>query len=86
MDAKLAPYGGIWVFMTFGIGIVFVIPIDIFDRLDFFDCQKSDYKKIIIELKPKVIHLATGYRPDGPDMRKFDPTQRLDRPIIINSI
>ena len=52
-DAKLAPYGGIWVFMTFGIGIVFVIPIDIFDRLDFFDCQKSDYKKIIIELNRK---------------------------------
>ena len=43
-DARLVPYGGIWVFMRIGFGIVFVIVIDIFDRLDFFDCQKSDYK------------------------------------------
>ena len=44
-DARLVPYGGILVFMRIDIGIAFVIPIDIFDRLDYFDCQKSDYKK-----------------------------------------
>ena len=34
-----------------------------------------------------MIHLATGHRPDGPDVRNFDPMiQKLDRPIIINYI
>ena len=54
-EARLVPYGGIWgnkgywgiwVFMISGIGSVFVIEIDIFDRLDFFrSVKKSDYKK-----------------------------------------